>query len=304
MVKINHYNDALFKDNMHVRSVLKTLLTAVVNDECSRHRFSIKEIRFLDSETKASFDAKKSIQDLLVEIITTDNEWIHCGIELQTYRETYSAACIRIKHYKFNLFSRNKLKEGDDYENIRIPSIMQIWFVRNNSAMFELNPEIYHFCVQGIDSRTQGYNPCLGQDDHFVNVDYFERLSKKRGYIPKNDLEYIMLYLTCKNEEETQQFVEIHKKTYLQDLLNNEKLFLASPEKMGVYMKLEDLERRAEKAEAEAKAEAEKAKAEAEARKKAEAEAKAKAEALQKANAELEAAKAEIERLKAEKAQA
>lgn len=285
-MKINHYNDALFKDNMHVRSVLKTLLTAVINDECSRHRFSIKEIRFLDTETKASFDAKKSIQDLLVEIITTENEWIYSGIELQTYKESYSAACVRVKHYKFNLFSRNKLKEGDDYEKVVIPSLMQIWFVRNNSAMFEINPEIYHFCVQGIDSRTGGYNPCLGQDDHYVNVDYFERLSKKQGYIPKNDLEYIMLYLTCKNEEETQQFVEIHKKTYLQDLLNNEKLFLASPEKMGVYMKLEDLERRAEKAEAE--------------KAKAEAEAKAKAEALQKAEAENEALKAKIARLEAE----
>jgi septal ring factor EnvC (AmiA/AmiB activator) len=80
-------------------------------------------------------------------------------------------------------------------------------------------------------------------------------------------------------------------------LLENEKMFHNDPEKMGVYMKLEELERRIKtESEARKKAEADKAKAEAD---------KAKVEADKaKVEAELKEARAELERLRAEKAQA
>ena len=85
---INHYNDSLFKDNLHYcRKLLKTLLISVCNDKCSRHHFWIKEISFLDPETKTTEDVKKSINDLLIKITTTAEEEIVCDIELQTYPE-------------------------------------------------------------------------------------------------------------------------------------------------------------------------------------------------------------------------
>lgn len=279
MFEINHYNDALFKDNLHsCPDILKALINGVVNAECSRHKFQIKELQFLDPETKTQDDVKKSIQDVLVNIKTTDGEDIVCGLELQTYSDGYKAFCVRIRHYDYNLFSRNKLKEGQEYKDTHIPNLLQIWLVKDDKKFFEKNPDQYHFCVQGIDSRDNNFAKDLGQDDHFVNINYFEERSDC-GYEAQNEFEHIMMYFTCKNDIETATYIKDHKTHYLKVLLENEKMFHNDPEKMGVYMKLEELERRIKtESEARKKAEADKAKAE--------AEAKAKDEALQKSEAE------------------
>ena len=189
------------------------------------------------------------------------------------------------------MFSRNKLKEGQEYKDTHIPNLLQIWLVKDDKKFFEKNPDQYHFCVQGIDSRDNNFAKDLGQDDHFVNINYFEERSDC-GYEAQNEFEHIMMYFTCKNDiackndVETATYIKDHKTHYLKVLLENEKMFHNDPEKMGVYMKLEELERRIKtESEARKKAEADKAKAEAD-KAKAEAETKAKDEALQKSEAE------------------
>ena len=295
---INHYNDSLFKDNLHYcRKLLKTLLISVCNDKCSRHHFWIKEISFLDPETKTTEDVKKSINDLLIKITTTAEEEIVCDIELQTYPEGKKSLCVRVRHYAYNLFSRNKLKKGQSYKGKKLPNLLQIWFLKDEVELFSKYPEIYHFCVQGIDSRNGDFFPGLSQDEHFININYFEDKSRDSSYEAQNEFEHIMMYFTCKNDVETATYIKDHKTPYLKVLLENEKMFHNDPEKMGVYMKLEELERRIKtESEARKKAEADKAKAEAD---------KAKVEADKaKVEAELKEARAELERLRAEKAQA
>ena len=292
MFEINHYNDALFKDNLHsCPDILKALINGVVNAECSRHKFQIKELQFLDPETKTQDDVKKSIQDVLVNIKTTDGEDIVCGLELQTYSDGYKAFCVRIRHYDYNLFSRNKLKEGQEYKDTHIPNLLQIWLVKDDKKFFEKNPEHYHFCIQGIDSRDNGFAKDLGQDDHFVNINYFEDRADG-SYEAQNEFEHIMMYFTCKNDIETATYIKDHQTSYLQVLVDNEKIFHNDPDKMEVYMKLEELESRL-KAEAEARKNAEEEKAEAQAKaNKAEeekAEAQARADKAEADNAQLRA---------------
>ena len=197
---------------------------------------------------------------------------------------------MRVRHYAYNLFSRNKLKKGQSYKGKKLPNLLQIWFLKDEVELFSKYPEIYHFCVQGIDSRNGDFFPGLSQDEHFININYFEDKSRDSSYEAQNEFEHIMMYFTCKNDVETATYIKDHKTPYLKVLLENEKMFHNDPEKMGVYMKLEELERRI--------------KTESEARKKAEAD-KAKAEADKaKVEAELKEARAELERLRAEKAQA
>ena len=290
---INHYNDSLFKDNLHYcRKLLKTLLISVCNDKCSRHHFWIKEISFLDPETKTTEDVKKSINDLLIKITTTAEEEIVCDIELQTYPEGKKSLCVRVRHYAYNLFSRNKLKKGQSYKGKKLPNLLQIWFLKDEVELFSKYPEIYHFCVQGIDSRNGVFFPGLSQDDHFININYFEDKSRDSSYNPESDLEHIMMFFTCKSEYETEKYVKFHNKPYLKELLENEKSFFDNEDNLEMYMKLEELEEKAKseekarkKAEAKAKFE-ENARKKAEADKaKAEAEAKAKDEALQRSEA-------------------
>ena len=101
-----------------------------------------------------------------------------------------------------------------------------------------------------------------------------------------------MMYFTCKNDIETATYIKDHQTSYLQVLVDNEKIFHNDPDKMEVYMKLEELESRL-KAEAEArkKAEEEKAEAQAKANKAEEekAEAQARADKAEADNAQLRA---------------
>ena len=211
---------------------------------------------------------------------------------------------MRVRHYAYNLFSRNKLKKGQSYKGKKLPNLLQIWFLKDEVELFSKYPEIYHFCVQGIDSRNGDFFPGLSQDEHFININYFEDKSRDSSYNPESDLEHIMMFFTCKSEYETEKYVKFHNKPYLKELLENEKSFFDNEDNLEMYMKLEELEEKAKSEEkARKKAEA-KAKFEENARKKAEAD-KAKAEADKaKVEAELKEARAELERLRAEKAQA
>ena len=286
MDKINHYNDALFKDNLHYcKQLLRTLLISVCNAECSKHHFQIRDINFLDPETQASNVSKKSVNDALIKIDTVEGEEIVCDIELQTYPEGKKSLCVRVRHYAYNLFSRNKLKKGQSYKGTTIPNLLQIWFIKNEAEIFSRYPEKYHFCIQGIDSRSGEFLPGLSQDEHFININYFEAKAKKCNYKPKSDLEHIMMFFTCKSKAETERYVKFHYKPYLDELLENEKSFFDDEDNLELYMKFEQMERRAEEAEAEAKeAQAKAVKAEAE-----KAEAQARADKAEADNAKLRA---------------
>ncbi len=256
----DHYNDELFKDDLlYCPQLLKQLINGVVNMPDSRHKFLVDSLTFVVPETKRNSKVKKSIQDILVRIQTTDGEDILCCLELQTYTEGSQAFCVRIRHYDYNLSSRHKLKRGQKYRNAHLPSLLQIWLIQGDKEWFQkCRPDEYHFCIQGTDSRDGTFVRGLSQDLHYVNIDYFEAKAEDEGYIPQNDLEIIMMYFTCKTLNQCKSFVRKYQKNYLREVLDNEIMYFK--EDKEPYMKFEEEiqarkaeKKRADKAEAEVK---------------------------------------------------
>lgn len=239
--EIDHCNDSIFKDCFKSSiNALTVLINGVVNMPESRHKFVIKEMHYADPESKASEETKKSIEDVLVEITTESGEKIICGVEMQHEDTGFEGLCIRIRHYSYNLFSRNKLTPGMDYNKAEAPNIIQIWLMKNNPKFFEGRTG-YYFGLQTIDNTTGYYDPAFGgRDDHFINVDYFARA---KDYVPKNDLEILMMYLVCGTFRETNEYVKLHNKPYLQEMFKNEKIFLDNPGSRGLYMTLDEYQK-------------------------------------------------------------
>lgn len=249
----------------------------MVNDLCSKNRFTVTEITAVDTESKNFVDGKKSIQDLKLSLKTDVGEEYVCGVELQTYSMSLKALNIRISHYSSNIAVEKILQTNGSYESIaeEQPYILQICLIENKE-LFPISPVInrlvpYHICWQTIDYDTN--EAVKGRDDcHFIDINYFKRNSEAK---PKNDLETIMYYLSIDDTDKTKEFFrDVPNVAFLQKMFDNENVYFSDQNTWGEYMSVEgknlyiqeqdrlikakDEELKAQKAEAEAqKAEAE-----------------------------------------------